>query len=283
MVVKKIEKSMEPDKISMFKNYDDVMQRILAEAKIERNEIDHQILLKKQEYQSLVDSIVRRQNEFEQWKRAELEKTQQEISKRKNEILAKEKMLSVSEEIIKRKMMEAEERERICSGLVDQRNKLNNDRIEVEKLHSRVSGMNMEAQKMMDKANSMLNQVSVRESRVREIETKTSGLNSELSTRENNLSAKEMDINNRLKNLEKVKDVVEPKILELKLLEENVKKLKRELDDEKNEVLKKIEEENSLLRGIEIREKKVKDREKELLQKGEEINRKALFAGIKND
>ena len=270
-----------PEKVEMFKNYDDVMQRILAEAKREKAEIDHQILLKKQEYQGIVDSCVRRQNDFEQWKRAELERTNQEVSKRKNEVISREKMLSVSEELIKRKMLEADERERISAKLVDERNKVNSDRIEVEKLNHLARETNLEAQKMIDKAHTLLNQVSSRESQIKAIENKTNGINSEMSSRENAVAVKEKDLNSRLKNLEEVKLSIEPKISELKLIEENIKKQRKELVEEKNDVLKKTEEEKALLKGIQIREQKLKEKERDLLQKEEEIMRKALLAGIK--
>lgn len=272
-----------PEKVEMLRNYDGLMQRIIEEAKREKVEIDHQILLKKQEYQRIIDATVRQQNDFEKWKRSETEKLNQEIAKRKNEIINKENMLRVAEELIKRKTMEADERERISAGLVDERNRVNNDRIEVEKLNHKAKEANLEAQKLMDKANQLLNQVSIRETQVKRIEEKVNGINSGLSSRESTVIEKEKGIDSRIKNLEQVKSAIEPKIEELKLIEENIKKEKKALDDEKNDILKKVEEEKAMLKGIQVRELKVKDKEKELLRREEEIMRKALLAGVKND
>lgn len=274
-------KEVQPETVSLFGNYDDVMKRILASLDAEKNNLEHTILLKKSELRRVQDQIGQQQTQFEQWKRTETEKFNQEIAKRKNKMLEQENALRVGEDLFKHKMMEIQERERISVGLVEQRQKLNNDRIEVEKLHSSAKLMTLEAQRQLEKANSMLNQVSIREKDIKDTEVRVNNLNSTFAKREENVTIKEKDLTARLKNLEEVKSAVEPRIEELKLLEENIKKEKRESEDLRNEVAHKVEEERALIKGIEDREKKAKQKEKELLQKEEEITRKALLAGVK--
>ncbi len=272
-----------PEKVAIFRDYDDVFKRMLEASKVEKENLDHQILLRKNELKLIEESLLRQQNAFEQKKREEETKLAQAKAKWLQEKTNREHALDVLEREYTLRSKEIEDRERKSLVIIDERAKLNADRIEVEKLYNKANELSLIANKKIDEANTKINNASIIEQKVKEKENKANALNSTFNAREEKINEMEKEAKLRLKNIEEVKKAIEPKIEELKLLEDNVNKKSKALAEKEGEVNKLLTDEKALLKGLEEKKAKLEAREKELLQKDETITRKALLAGIKNE
>jgi hypothetical protein len=282
-MVSKIEKAKVPDKIKMFNDYDEMRNRIIkdSEEKIKELNTRREVLIIHN--RQLEEQLVRRQSEFEQWKRLEEEKIKDMKNKFNNDQIVREKKLEVGELDLSRRNEECIRREAIGKVAVEKEAKLNNDRIEIEKLRSSANLMMDNAQRKMSDALSVESQANIKLAKAKEIENKANAINESIIKRENDVLEKEKEMSLATKNLEELKLIVEPKILEIKIREDKVNKDKEFVLEKEREVENKINEEKIMLRDLDILTKRNKDREKQLDQKEEDITRKALIAGIKED
>ena len=280
-MAEKTVKAVATDKVKMFSEYDDVMKRLIAESKREVAELQHTretLLIKKTQ---LEDEIKRQQSQFEQWKRLEEDKMQQAKFKFNNEIIAKEKASEIGELDLKRRSEEIQRREAVGIKIMEKETKLNNDRLEIESLRSQASHLMEEAQRKMSDASSMFSNANQMEAKAKETLNKANVLNDSIVKRENIIAEKEKDMELKTKNLEELQRIVDPKMVELKAIQEKIDIQEKDLVRRESSVEGKMNEERIILKDLEAKEKKLREREKQLDQKEEEILRKALLAGIK--
>ena len=78
------------DVVKLFSSWKDDIKIVLAEKEREKKNLDHQITLKQVELSRLNDGISRERAEFEQWKRGETQKFENEKNLQRSEIEKKE-------------------------------------------------------------------------------------------------------------------------------------------------------------------------------------------------
>jgi chromosome segregation ATPase len=276
------EKSIAPDKVKMFTEYDDVMKRIVAESKREVAQLQATRQEMVMRNAALQDEINRKQGAFEQYKRLEEEKLQQLKFKFNNEQIAKEKRLEIGELDMSRRQEEMARREEIGRAIVAKELKLNNDRIELEKIRSTASGLLETAYKKQSEASSMISQATELERKAKDAITKANAINETMLKREHDLEDKEKEIESRMKNLEELQKIIDPKIEELKILENKIVEKEKELNIKEESVNAKLVEERTLVKDLDAEKKNISELRKQLDQKDEEVTRKALMAGIKD-
>ena len=279
----KEETTITPDKINMLKDYDTMVQRVAMASKKELETLTAQrenLILKNSE---LERELTRKQSEFEQWKRLETMKFDEVRRKTNNEIIKKEKELEVGELDISRRIEEIAKREKLGIAIVAKEAKLNNDRIEIEKLRSKISLMEENANRTLSDAMSKHHEATLREEKAKKILADSNTLNEVIVKREQKLKELERDSSESLKNMQEVKAIIDPKIKELNVLQETLDKSKKAVEAKEQAIANKSSECNIIMKDLEAREKKIKEREKQLDQKDAEITRKALLAGAKKD
>ena len=274
---KKVVKAVAPDKLSLFTEHDEVLRRIIAEGQREVDELNHRRELLIIQNRQLQDDLVRKQSQFDQNLRVEKTKHQEWINKSKNEEIARMAKVDFAEANWVRRDEEMKHREELGIKIVEKQNKINNDRLEIEKLRSSASAIMDDANRKMSEANSLFSQANIRESKAKETLDRANAINDSLNQRENALKEKEKTLADGLKNLEAIKEIVDPKIKEIKLIEDGIEKREKEVRLKEEQVERKIYEERELLKAVEISQKKHKDREKQLDQREEEITRKAIL------
>ena len=275
-------KELTPDKVSMFRDYDDVMKRIIQEETKEVAELQRQkgnLVLGNRE---LEDKLTRQQSQFEQWKRMEEQKLTELKNKMNNDIIRREKAIEIGELDMKRRSEEISRREEIGKTILGKETRLYNDRLDVEKLRVSASVLMEDANRKMSDASSMYSQANVTNQKAQDTMNKANLLNDTIIKREGIVSEKEKEILLQSKNLEELRKVIDPKLSELKILEDKLATQVAELKKKEELVNSKIVEEKSFLRSLEDRENKLIERQKELNQKDEDITRKALISGIKD-
>ena len=278
--MKTVEKALKPDKISAFREYDDVMKRIVAESKREVTQLQNQresLIITNRE---LDDNLVRKQGQFEQWKRLEEQKLQDLKSKLNNEIIRREKAIEIGELDMSRRSEEMSRREEIGRGIIEKEKKLNNDRIEIEKLRLSASNLMESANKKMSDASSLYSQANIAEKRSVEKENKANLINEQIVKREHIVSEKEKELELKSKNLDELSKILDPKIEIIRDIEKKNEIAKKELLSKEQEIDKKINEEITILRNLEIKQKKLAEYENNLNQLDEEIKRKALGINV---
>lgn len=276
-----VEKLKETKKSVSMRDYDDMMEKLISSSEHEKNNLDHQITLRKSNLMSVQDQINRSQSEFERWKKLETDKFKKIQASKENDFITRERAIRVGEDEFANRMRDLENREHRVKDLVDERAKLVNERIEVEKLHRHSEALIKSAHDKLAEADSKFHKSSMAMTLMQEREKKIELAERNLSSREEVTENNLREIKNREKNLEEVKKVIDPKLAELKVLEDGIKTKEKELTIKESEVNSKISDQGAILRGLEEREKKVKERERMVAQKDEDITRKALLAGLK--
>lgn len=283
MATEKKDKILEVDKKSGFETYNEAAKILLEQTKRDLDEINHKIQLKEIEMTNLDQSIVKKQSEFEQWRRSEEKKHTSEYTKKWNDLVERENRIAKSEIELTNRLANIQQREDVAIKLREKENTLNNERLEIEKIRSDVKLQEHNVGLKQDQLNAIEGNLVNREIESKEIIRKANEINSSLAVREEDIKKQLDNIKASEKNYEKLKDFVEPKIKEIKLKEDEIDKKLKEIKASEDKVIRINEENKSMLAGIETREKKVKDREKTVVQKEEEINRKALLLEIGKD
>ena len=279
----KQETTVTPEKLSMFKDYDSVIQRVLTESKREVEELQHQRELLMIKNRQMEDDLIKKQSQYEQWKRQEEQKMKQVTDTVNNDIIRREKALEIGELDMSRRATEMAHREELGKRIIAKEAKINNDRIEIEKLRSKASQLMDDAHRKMSDAVNKFSEATVREEKAKEIESKASSLNDAIVKREHLVNEKEKDVESRIKNAQELQNIVDPKIKELSSLEAKLEKERQIIDEKEKNIDNKLNENKLIITNLEYREKKIREREKQLDQKEDDIKRQLLLAGIKEE
>ncbi len=270
------------DKVSMFKDYDEVMKRIIDQEKKEVAELQRQKGLLVLSNRDLEDDLTRKRGQFEQWKRLEEQKLTEVKNKLNNEVIRREKSLEMGELDMSRRSEEMSRREEIGKQLLTRESKLNNDRLEVEKLRVSASLLMENANKKMSEASSLYSQATIADQKSKEALNKSNRINDEVLKREHAIVEREKELALQSKNVEELRKIIDPKLAEIKTIEDNIDIERKQLAKREESVNAQIIEERTILKDLDLKEKKLLEREKQLNQKDEEITRKGLMIGVKS-
>lgn len=278
----KMKDTVMPDKVNLFSNQDQMMQRILIESKKEVEKLNQQREMLILTNRQIEDDIARKTAQFEQWKRLEEQKVQDMKNKFKNDEINCAKKIEIGELDLLRRQEEMAKREKLGIEIVEKSKKLNEERIDIEKLRSNANSLMDTANRKFSEASTLFSQATQSEIKAKEMVREANLINENLVRRENLVREKEKEIEINTKNLEQLKVIVEPKIEELKHTERNIDNKKKDLLKREEEVTRKINEENVLIKSIQIEKAKLDERKKELDEKEQEITRKVILNQVKN-
>lgn len=277
---KKDVKLQESPKVTMFE-YNDAIERLLKQSKEELNILQHNCLLATNQLKQTQEAIQRERSNFEQWKREQEAKHKNDMSLIKNSLDEREHRIKIGEQNYSKRDFDLKQKEVQMMALVEERNKVNNDRIDIEKLRVKANELLQDVNRKSGEATNKSNIVAMREKEIKDIVDSYNTKNQDISHRENILNQRDKEYQENLKNMNELKKTVEPKIKELSFMEENIKKTKEEVTRKEMDILRKIEENKAILRGMEEKDNKLKEKERFLNTKEEEVLRKSLLAGIK--
>lgn len=276
MAVKEKELEIPKEKTGTF-SYSDAAHLLLERMRTEKEDIEHQTLLRRNELKLLSEAHVKQEAEFNKKLRANTKEFEDEKNKLLTDLANRGKAMEVGERELKHAIKVNNDREMSLAKLSDVKIRLNNERLEVEKLRGMASGLMDEATRKIEQADSRLSAISIREGKVDEKHKEINKLNSEVVGIRNTIDKDKEETELVRKNLEKLRSFVEPKIKEVSLIEENTKKRLDEIKIKDEDATHKLEESRAILRGIEAREKKVKEKEREVLTLQEEVMKKKLL------
>lgn len=270
-------KSKKQEKLTEMKDYCDLAEKLVQQKQAELGDIDHRILLKKNELKRLQESMVSATGFYNQNMQDKSMRFDSETTAKKNELIAREYKISENEKQIAKRLEEVAARENRVLVLEKERTDISNARIDVERLFSQANVKLNEALRIKEDGEKLLSISKITEKETKEMLNKNSSILSSLNSERDKLETLNKDIKLREKNIAEAKEVLAPKIEEMKLSEERQKVRERELQEKENSVKAKLEEDLQIIRSLEKREETCKAKELELTQKEEEILRKSLL------
>lgn len=273
----------QPDKeqdVTLF-NYQQAMQALVDNHQREVQDLEHRKLLIRTEMRQVQDNIQKEKMAFDQYKRQQNDLSNQAAAKRENDFNLREHKIQITEREYTNREINLKNNEARVADLLKEKNDLNMQRIEVEKLRNKAMETLSEATAKQQEAGNAMAQTAQKAKGIEEKLNKIDGLNKDLAVREDKLAREKDELAKASKNLEELKKFVDPKIKQIsefdKLLSDKEKNLKAREDELEN----KIKQNDTIIRGLENRAKELNDRERKVLTMYEEVTRKAMLAGVK--
>lgn len=210
----KAQELKEVEKVSMA-DYSDITMQLLDQRKRELADLQHNYLMLHNSLKDVQAHIAREKSEFVQWKTAEEQRKNKELIRRQQDMDAKEHALQINVNLFDKRSAELKVREQLVSTLTSDRQKLNDDRVEVEKLRTKAEQLMSSAVKKQSEAQSLFNNARLAEENAKKLEEKANLTNADLSKREAQLKADVKDYEVRMRNFTEAKKEIDSRIKEL--------------------------------------------------------------------
>lgn len=262
--------------VNMFE-YNSTVQELVKITKAEKEKLDHEIVLAKGRLSQLRQEHIRLQGEFNQWKMSEEQKFKNDLSKRHNQLIDQENKMNILHKDMQQRSMDLNVKEERVMKVEEERTKLGNDRVEIEKMRVNANNLMADADRKIGEAHSIMAQANIRLEQATKIESKHNIRNQELTVREDKLAFDLKNIDMERNHLSELKEFVEPKINEIKKIEDSTLAAKKEMDDKHQDIINKTEENKIVMRSLEDKKLSLDKREREIRSREEEINRKILI------
>lgn len=260
--------------------YNEAINELVKIAKQKKDDLDHQCLLASNQLKQIQENLIRERNEFDIWKRQEKERFQQEMNVLHNAIVEKENTINIGISNMESRSRDLKVRETQMVQIEEDKRKLNDERIEIERLrNSAVEKLNEVKQKSSELSSS-ISSLSYREKEIKDKSIAIEEQNRQLSVREQALIKNKEDMDQKIKNLESLKLIVDPKIAEIDSKTKELQSLKKEMDEQNAEINRRIEEDKAMVRAIEERDMKLKMGERDLASREEELKRAMLVKNV---
>lgn len=266
--------------ISIFE-YTSALQELNKISKEEKSKLDHQIVLAKNNLRLLREEHIRLQGEFNQWKMGEEQKFKNELSKRHNQLIDQENKMNLLHKDLEQRSADLSVKEQRYLSVEKDRNEIGNARVEIEKIRTNASTLMAEADRKISEANSLMANANTRIEQSNKLDNKNSIRNQELCAREDKLVFDLKNIEMERNHLIELKEFVDPKILEIKELEIQISRDKKEIQDKHQDIINKSEENKITLKALEDKKEKLDRQELELRSGQDELKRKIIMADSK--
>jgi hypothetical protein len=271
---------MAKEKTNILENmeYQEVLRVNVANLKAELQELQRQVANSSIEVAQNKEMLLRDKREFDAIKARELKKTELEKQAILNSIISQKEGLRIGEASLVRRSADLSVREQNVLKLEDERKKVLDSRIEIERL---LGTAKQEMQRAtLEKANSQsaLAEIDSREKeitkQIEDIKLRETGL----ASRENALDKLTKDTDAKLNNALEIQKSIEPSLKALKETEDNNRKILDEIKQKEQSVNGKLDQDRSLIAEVTNRELKLRQKEIEVNSKLEEATRRLLFA-----
>lgn len=281
MVIETKEKRLQQEQTVPMFEYQSMTQELMKRIQAEKEKLNHEIVIAKSNLSQLRQEHVRLQGEFSQWKMGEEQKFKNELSKRHNQLIDQENKMSILHRDLIQRDKDFKVKEERMMKVEEDRIKIGNDRVEVEKMRVQAHNLMAEADRKMSEASSAMSQASIRIEQSVNLDNKNLVRNQELTVREDKLIFDMQNIGVEKRHLTELKSFVEPKIKEIKEIEDNINAARKEIESKHQEVINRSEENTIGLKALEDKKNKLMTREKEFLSKEEDLRRKFVLGDNK--
>lgn len=274
---KRLDKEQE---VPMFE-YNSVVQELVKISKAEKDNLDHQIVLATASLNSLREEHIKRQGEFNQWRMAEEQKFKNEVSRRHNQLVDQENKMQILVKDLQQRQADLLVKEERYIKVEEEKRKIDNARVEIEKIRVAAVALMAEADRKISQADSAVAQSNVHIEKATKLDEKNNLRNQELCVREDKLQADLKSLEMERNHLTELKEYVDPRILEIKQLEEQILLDKKEISEKHQDIINKTEENKVALKALEDKKMKLDAQERELRSREDELKRKILISGAK--
>ncbi len=266
--------------VPMFE-YNSAVQELIKIAKAKKEELDHQIVLATNNLKLLQEEHIRRQGEFNQWRMGEEQKFKNDVSKRHNQLIDQENKMNIFHKDIEQRKADLSIKEERYMKVEEEKQAIGNARVEIEKIRVNALNLMAEADRKISEARSEMSQASIRIEQSKQLDDKNNIRNQELCVREDKLQFDLKNLEMERNHLSELKEFVEPKIVEIKEIEEQTLRDKKEIVEKHQDIINKTEENKIALRALEDKATKLDIRERELRSREDELKRKVAIAKSK--
>lgn len=266
--------------VPMFE-YNAAVQELIKIAKSQKEDLDHKIVLATNNLKLLQEEHIRRQGEFNQWRMTEEQKFKNEVSKRHNQLIDQENKMNIFHRDLEQRRADLLVKEERYLSVEKDKNDIGNARVEIEKMRVNALNLMAEADRKISESKSEMAQANIRIEQSNLLDQKNHIRNQELVVREDKLVFDLKNIEMERNHLVELREFVEPKIVEIKEVEDQILSDKKEILEKHQDIINKTEENKVALRALEDKATKLDIRERELRSREDELKRKIAIAKAK--
>lgn len=275
------EKKVLDQEVKLFGEWRESIEMILKEKGKKKEDLEHQIYLLELQTNKLRDDNSKQEKVFEQWKKQELQKFENEKSGVMAELYKKQHDVDFGLMEHRKRMEDLEKREVAVKNIEDIKHKLSLDRIQIENLTLQGRRMLKDAQEKAENADSRMAKSVEIEQKNNEEFNRLNSLRDKFNIEQSEYEKNRKTLDDERKNLEEIRTSVQPKIEEFKISEDKIIKIREEIDQKTKELNEKIIEEKGLFEKLSEEKRRIDEKKKELNQREDELKRKQLLAEIK--
>ena len=263
--------------VKMFGEWHDSMEIILKEKSQRKDDLDHQIHLLQIQTSNIKSENEKSKKEFEQWKKQEMQKFENEKGVVNNELLKKQHDVDFGLTEHTKRMEDLEKRELAVKTLEDSKHQVSLDRIELENLMIHYNRLTQEAESKLAIADDRITRAVELEGKANEEFKRLKSIEETYSRDKEEYEIDIKSLRSEQKNLEELRKTVKPQIEEFKALEAKIAKEREEVDKKLKDLVEKVAEEKSMFETLSVEKKNLEAKKVDLNQREDEFKRKQLM------
>ena len=273
--VNKVSKSTDDPKL--FGDWLNSAKDILKEKDLELKKIQHDIVCAATGLKNINDNIIKERNDWEREKRRLRQDFDNELNLKKRKLDEEAHRLEFGAMEHNKRMEEVQAREERVLKLEEEKKRLSQERIEIEKLNMSLGDLEIKTKERLSIADDKLHRANII---LEEHNKKQAALKLEeagLTALDDRLKNEKIAIDKEKVNVEKVRKEIEPLVDGYKKQENSLQVERQKLEQERIALQDKISEERNLFSILEEEKRKIDLQKREIAQKNEEIKRLILF------
>ena len=241
------------------------------------SDLQQKVLVAKTQLQSLNESLAMTKSNFNQQMSLEKQEFHNLKEQKLNELTVLESKLKEWERNFNERLMELQQRELDNMKVSDERKTIYNSRLEVDKL-KRDAVVELENLSILKaKSESEISQASIKSKNAEKQLAEAKNLNSDAEYKLGVAKEKESKVIADLDNIVKIREELEPRIVELKEIQVNNEKLLKDAQEKENLVDIKLQENDKMLDNIRKENEVLNAKKIDIATREEAVLRKELL------
>lgn len=274
----KLLKSKPDEKDVELLDYSGAINQLNVMSKKELEETKNQISSANYQLAMVRDKIIKDTNELESWKRAEKLKFTNDVTKRQNDIIAKQNAINMEVQQQERITADLRTQQTRFEGLRNEQIKLKEELVKLEGKKIEIADISKQLEARRSEILSTQNQSAMALAKAEEETEKNKQENIRLVSLNDEINKREKKLEEDIKNYQELKEFVEPKIIAIREEQESLDRTKNETNEKIAQLQQTIQEEKILLQSVMDRKLAVERSESELISQKEEFSRHQLLS-----
>lgn len=255
----------------------ELLKIVVTQKKAELDDLNHKILLAKNNLRSIEEGCRRQQSEFDHRMAIEKQGIERLKVQAHNELAQQTEKNQQAVERINEREMRIQEKENAQVKLDEERKVLYEQRIKLEEVTRNAEEELNKTLALQSEVEGKINQAALKEEKAKKMLEQAEQRNASADYQYGKSSEKEKKVRADLENIQKIRDEITPRIAELQTLDAKNTKTLAEIKQKEDEINAKIKENEQAIENMKKQAADLKEKELEINTAKEELLRQQII------